>query len=350
MQSEPASIIVALISIIGLSAAAAVTGAWGWRAQKSKNKLAEEIEILKSNLAEEKSEKDAWRAYKHKALEHLYERFEPQSFQLIELSEIAIRRIRGFGRETNDRRGLKSNEKSHLSDINSYTMANAIYRLLAPLAAFRLMQRSLTFTDLLLDQSVNYRYKLAKVLYYSFTHDSRLAKSHPSRDYDPRRPFHPSWIQKDEEKENSKKYVEQGIYYQSRVDTMADALIDNSESKPKIITFNDFQLRYCNGTLLEPFDIMGKLLLNFHPETKPVLWRILILQMYIYKAIKNIHLDREKAKDIRFYGEESLDNAIANVRFSGEELEDLNWDSIESQEHIKAVEKYLRDNWKELRK
>ena len=62
MQSEPASIIVALISIIGLSAAAAVTGAWGWRAQKSKNKLAEEIEILKSNLAEEKSEKDAWRA------------------------------------------------------------------------------------------------------------------------------------------------------------------------------------------------------------------------------------------------------------------------------------------------
>jgi hypothetical protein len=130
---------------------------------------------------------------------------------------------------------------------------------------------------------------------------------------------------------------------------MADALIDKSDNKLRIMTFNDFRLRYSNGTLLEPFDIMGKLLLNFAPETRPVLWRIFILQMYIYKAIKNIHLDREKSKGINFDRENSLLNDILkNVKFLADERKEL-WPNEESSEKdIGAVKKYLKANWEEL--
>ena len=79
-------------------------------------------------------EKDAWLVYEYRARKRLYEQFDPLWFQFIELSEIAIRRIRALGREAKDGR-------SHYSDIDSYEMANAIYRLLALLAAFRLMEQ-----------------------------------------------------------------------------------------------------------------------------------------------------------------------------------------------------------------
>ena len=67
------------------------------------------------------------------AREWLYEQFDPLWFQFIELSEIAIRRIRALGREGEDGR-------SHYSDIDRDEMANAIYKdCSAWSAAFRLM-------------------------------------------------------------------------------------------------------------------------------------------------------------------------------------------------------------------
>ena len=58
-------------------------------------------------------------------------------------------------------------------------MANAIYRLLALVSCFSglMAAGALTFTDLMLDKSVNDRYKTAKVLYYSlFTHDEGVER------------------------------------------------------------------------------------------------------------------------------------------------------------------------------
>ena len=193
----------------------------------------------------------------------------------------------------------------------------------------------------MLDKSVNDRYKTAKVLYYSFTHDERLARSSPAIPYDPKRniPYQPRGNSEDVKKDLGNDR-EQGIYYQSLVDIMADALIEKSENKPRIMTFHNFYDHYSDKIQRKQFDTLGQLLLNFHPYKTPVLLRIFILQMYIYKAIKVMHLNKERP----FY------NAIKNVEWTEEELQDLGWeqDKKSSQEHIEAVRNYLEKNWEDL--
>jgi hypothetical protein len=38
-----------------------------------------------------------------------------------------------------------------------------------------------------------------------------------------------------------------------------------------------------------PFDKIYNIFKFFHPETKPVLWRILVEQLYLYNALKNVY-------------------------------------------------------------
>jgi hypothetical protein len=45
-----------------------------------------------------------------------------------------------------------------------------------------------------------------------------------------------------------------------------------------------------------PFDLAYYILLNFHPKTKPVLWRILVTQLYLYNAIINIYEWKNKER------------------------------------------------------
>jgi hypothetical protein len=171
------AIIVGIISLISSAAIAIITyrltSKNDTKLECLRNENNNKLEKLRSQLEMIQSEKKALIDYKNEAQKRLYLEFEPLSFQLVELSEHAMRRIRGLAREAREgHMGLKEN---WYADDTSVHMINAIYRLLAPLAVFRLMQRKLTYVDLTLDKSVNLRYKLAKVLYYSFTHDQKTA-------------------------------------------------------------------------------------------------------------------------------------------------------------------------------
>ena len=131
-------------------------------------KTQEDIEKLKSALAERKSENDARRDYQYEARKRLYQECEPLLFQLSEVSEYAIFRVQSLARTA--RKGNLSSS-DHWLDGPGYYMASTIYNLLAPVAVFKLLQRRITFVDLTVEPQIRGQYQLAMAIYVSFTDD-----------------------------------------------------------------------------------------------------------------------------------------------------------------------------------
>jgi hypothetical protein len=129
-----------------------------------------------------KAEKDARRDYEYEAKKRLYQECEPILFEFSELSESALRRIHVLAK--NAKEGNLGPERYWLS-TDPYFIRSTIYRLIVPLAAFKLLQHKLTSIDLKLDYSINTQYILAKILYYTFSSSHELAKSNPAILYDP---------------------------------------------------------------------------------------------------------------------------------------------------------------------
>ena len=102
------------------------------------NRFQIDLASINAKLASQKAEEDAHRDYKYDALKRLYLECEPILFQLDELSDYVLWRITGLAEDAREGR-LKPN-KGHLSDIEKYTFKSTIYRLIVPMAAFRLLQ------------------------------------------------------------------------------------------------------------------------------------------------------------------------------------------------------------------
>jgi hypothetical protein len=165
-------------------------------------------------------------------------------------------------------------------------MKNTIYRLLAPLAVFRLMQNRLTLFDLNLDTCIKVQYLLIKALYHTFSNDFKLAKSEPSLPYDPHKITDYGTANKSE--------MLQGIFL-GVLDQLVDAFIkeesmsENSKKRSRIINYGEFESIYSGLKSSGKFTPIIRLLSDFHPKTKPVLWRILVAQAHIYKATTTLN-------------------------------------------------------------
>ena len=103
------------------------------------------LEKLKSKLEIEKAEQDARRDYEYEAKKRLYQECEPILFQFAELSESALRRIYALARNAKD--GNLGPDKYWLS-TDHYFIRSTTYRLISPMAAFKLLQHRLTNIDL----------------------------------------------------------------------------------------------------------------------------------------------------------------------------------------------------------
>ena len=143
-----------------------------------------ELEKLKGKLAIEKDEQGAIRDYEYEARKRMYQEFEPILFLLVEHSESAIFRIFEIARAGRNGK-LEPNVGWFGGNGEGYIFSSTIYRLLLPLAVFRLMQRKLTIYDLDLVSSYKIQYLLSKQLYTSFSRDFDLAEYQPVLDYNP---------------------------------------------------------------------------------------------------------------------------------------------------------------------
>lgn len=238
-----------------------------------------QVEQLKAELAEKKSENDARRDYQYEARKRLYEECEPLLFQLAEVSEYALYRSQSLARTA--RRGDLDPPNTWLHGPDYY-MATTIYILLAPLAVFKLIQRRITFVDLTVEPQIRAQYQLAKALYFSFTDHFDFAQVQPVIAYDP----HVSnW--KKLRLTDPVKYWRQGIPA-GRLDVAVEALIFQQASVPaRLKSYGEFEAEYLtqNSPTQNTFSHVTDVFINFHPATRPVLWRTLIAQAHIYRAL-----------------------------------------------------------------
>jgi hypothetical protein len=256
-----------------------------------------EIEILKSTLSEKNSENNARRDYEYEARKRLYQEYEPLLFQLIEASINATYRIENLSKSI---KNGDFGDEGWLSRYNYYTRST-IYKLFAPIAIFKLMQKKLTFIDLSVDRTIDLKYKLAKQLYLCYTDDFELAGLSKNIDYDPN---NINW--KELRLENPIKYCRQGVPM-GLLDKTIDIFIEKDENgKEQIISFGEFEKKTAEGydNKSSPIYFSRELFYKFHPKQKPILWRIIITQLLLFDVL--ISLSEMPSKDIDEFTIENL--------------------------------------------
>jgi hypothetical protein len=257
--------------------------------EERKSKLVTELEAYKDTLVEKQEERKARRDYQYEARKRLYQEYEPLLFQFVELSESALARVGNLAGIA--RLGKLEPGQGWLSQEDEYYLRTTMYRLISPLAIVRLIQRRLTLVDLTVDNLINYQYHLAKYLYHSFSKDFDFARREPKLEYEPVLEYDPyARVAPQRYMSNPAKLWRQGISL-DRIDTAADTLIvPQPEGLFAIMSSDQFTREFLqrDSDVCRNFTPVYNLFLDFHPRGRPVLWRILITQAYIYTTLRSI--------------------------------------------------------------
>jgi hypothetical protein len=235
-------------------------------------------------LTEEQSEKQSRLDYEYEARKRLYHDCEPLVFQLLEFSEHAADRIRGLARTA------RQGDLPRWLSGDEYYMASTLYYLLAPMAVYKLMRRQLTVVDMRLDRNIARHYQCAKRLTWSFADDFSFAWGLQvcAIEYDPN---NPEWQTLRLAKPT--KYWRQGLPY-GHLDNAVESMVlrdDKSGGDLRIIGFGEFEsaLHNSGSSVCQAFTIIQDIFTDFHPATRPILWRILVAQAHIYASIVDFH-------------------------------------------------------------
>lgn len=285
--------ITALVTIV----IAIITQVSSRRTQRELKQLelnnSEELTNLNAALGKRKSEEDARRDYDYEARKRLYQECEPLIFQFVELADNALHRIYSIARSS-----CQGNLPEWLCN-NNYYIASTMYHLLAPLVIYKLIQRRLTIVDLTLDKNIDRHYRLAKYLAWTFTADfdfARGSKVFPLQ-YDPNNLGWEALRQS-----NPSVYWRQGLPI-GRFDNAVESLIIRDPAPDghlRIMSFGEFEteLHAPDSKVKEAFLIVQDMFDCFHPETRPILWRMLITQAHIYTAIAQFHKEGVIEKEL----------------------------------------------------
>ncbi len=127
-------------------------------------------QIRLKKIEEIKADQNARREYEYEARKRLYREFEPLMFILNEDSDGAynhIKELAGMARLGHLHAKLSTASEENKDGNNDDYLKTTIYKLILPMAVFRLMQRRLTSFDLHLENHFRLQYALAKCLYFS---------------------------------------------------------------------------------------------------------------------------------------------------------------------------------------
>jgi hypothetical protein len=347
LASEVTDIVVAVVALVASIITAIITAIFSKRNDIRLKQIEHELNL-------KKAEQDARRDYEYEAKKRLYQECEPILFQNAELSDSAVKRIYALARNAKD--GNLGPERYWLAS-DHYFIRSTIYRLLAPLAAFKLLQHRLTGIDLKLDQGINMQYLLGKCLYYTFSSANELARTDPPIPYDPDQ-IEPDVNKLDEslKKQNlmhkPEKFWLQGLKVGTLDKIVESLLFKESNGISRIMSFGEFEKTYFDfesdkGIEAERFETFVTLFSYFHPKTRPVLWRILVTQSFLYNAIKNIR-DKDKIHLTHLKHMVDLFN-IEQARIKCEwRQHEENVPDAEFEIPFRAAENYLREQLLDL--
>jgi hypothetical protein len=146
MRPEVLTALIAAIASLVVAIAAAVLNyvtkrRSDERLQTLERESSVELARLNDRLTESRAERDAHRDYIYEARKQLYTELQPLLFQQAELSEGAYFRIKGLARYSRQGR-LQPGQESLLQE--EYYLTSTAYRLIVPIAVFKLIQRRLT--------------------------------------------------------------------------------------------------------------------------------------------------------------------------------------------------------------
>lgn len=229
-----------------------------------------------ATLSQQGKERDARRDYEYEAHKRLYTECEPLIFQLADLSEHAYHRVHSLARSA------RLGKLPAWLEGDGYYLRSTMYRLLAPLVIFRLIQQRLTFVDLSLDIYIANQYRLLKLLYLSFTDPFDIAAIEPKIDY---QPDVRDW--REQRQTSPETHWRQGLYL-GTLDNAIDALvIKTDDSALRVKTYGEFELDYANkaSDTYQRLASFADILYGFHPRKRPVFWRMLWTQSLIHKKI-----------------------------------------------------------------
>jgi len=236
------------------------------------------VETLKNQLAKERSRDDARLEYEYHARQRLYEQYEPMRFQLLEAAETAKCQIETMSEQSLDH----DFQRLGSTPTGNYWLLGTIYHLLHPAAVFRIAQRRLTLVDLRIDLAINIEYTLAKKAYLVLSHDARMADVASL----PYTPYVDEWRQKREL--NPAQFRRQGLPLGRLDNAIGTLLVKAGEPGERIATFGEFEAQFTNVAVEDvsgPAGAARDLFGGFNPTTKPVLWRLLLAQFVMYKAL-----------------------------------------------------------------
>jgi hypothetical protein len=249
--------------------------------RRSDRKLAE----LNEQLDKSKAQRD----YEYEARKRLYMEFQPLMFQLVESCDNAYWRIHGLAGSAREGR-LDPDKGSRLRANSKSYLLSTVYRFMAPLVLFRLCQMRLTVVDLSLDPLIHRPYAIAKVLYRTWNGGRNLAKLGRPIPYDPDGKADKLRLIKGEAVQAAQ--FKQHLNLQE-IEHLIEALTvkDEFTNKLRCMTLGEFMDEYRDKTskVHKYGSCVKELFVDFRPDTRPVLWRILITQAYLYNALMNTY-------------------------------------------------------------
>jgi hypothetical protein len=239
------------------------------------------LELLKGQLREVEAERVARRDYEYEARKRLYSELQPLLFELRELSESAYRWVISLARTA---------QQGRLSWLSKgYFLTMTLYRFTAPLAVFRLVHRRLTMVDFSVDRHIRVQYNITKQIYLSISDGFSIAKAgdHPI-------PYEPHEVRRRRRRKPSI-HPQQHLFpihpqqhlFRGHLDMIADAMVVRDPDGPRCMTFGEFDTEFKNprSDVYRAIRALAAGFSEFEPGSRPVVWRMLIVQMYFHKAL-----------------------------------------------------------------
>jgi hypothetical protein len=259
-----------------------------------------DLENLRDQIAASASERNARVAYEFEARKKLYSESGPAMFQFFENSSYMINRIKNIARASRD-----GQLPTWLDGSDHYYLHSTIHSFLAPLASIYILRERLTLLDLSLDEAIERNYEIGKSINRSFNRDFYFAQASPVIRYQP-----------DDDKRSESNSVVQGVY-SGNIQRAVAALVATEDNAKFVKSFSEFsaELQKPGSATEQAVDPFITLLKGFSPIGRPVLWRILICQLFLYRAARLYRVanltNSELIRRVQLTPEEKLEYAFS---------------------------------------
>lgn len=327
-----------LVAIIAAFASLAVALVTAWSSRRSQERAEatqrelttrseatqRELTRLTSELEERRAAGDARLSYVYEARKRLYAECEPILFQAGELAQEARARILSLARSSRDGE-VRADGTGWLSRPGYY-FHSTLFLLIVPLASYKLLQRRLTAIDLGLDPRLHTQYELLKLLFFSFTKDFELAKR------DPRLPYDPDRADPDEPDrairlaQDPGRYERQG-FYRGTLDRIVETLVKEAGETTRVggpgsptsrsRTFGEFmrEVEDPEAAVAALLPDLSAVFHRFHPDRKPVLWRVLLTQALLYTVLLDFSRRRAGSTLVEIAAVQDVDELARELRW-----------------------------------